>query len=195
MRAPTLETNRLTLRPLTVSDSDALVSTIFGDPDIDWRYGLVCDCSTPERQRAAALDWIEDANAYWSPQGWGAWAIRIRDDQLGEVGRFIGFCGFFTADDPVPDHELAYGVAKDMWGKGVATEAARACLRYIFTDVGVERVETVAHPTINLGSSRVLEKAGLEFLGQIDYLGSVAAGHGLFNHFGVDRDIWLSRNT
>lgn len=72
MRAPTLETNRLTLRPLTVSDSDALVSTIFGDPDIDWRYGLVCDCSTPERQRAAALDWIEDANAYWSPQGWGA---------------------------------------------------------------------------------------------------------------------------
>lgn len=82
-----------------------------------------------------------------------------------------------------------------MWGKGVATEAARACLRYIFTDVGVERVETVAHPTINLGSSRVLEKAGLEFLGQIDYLGSVAAGHGLFNHFGVDRDIWLSRNT
>ncbi len=195
MRAPILKTDRLTLRPLKLGDTDALVSTIFGDPDIGWRYGLVSDCSTPERQRATALDWIEDANAHWSPHGWGAWAICIRDSELGELGRFIGFCGFFTADDPVPDHELAYGVVKDMWGKGVATEAARACLQYIFTEVGVERVETVVHPTINLGSSRVLEKAGFEFLGQIDYLDSVAAGHGPFNHFGVDRDVWLDRNS
>ncbi len=195
MRAPILKTDRLTLRPLKLGDTDALVSTIFGDPDIGWRYGLVSDCSTPERQRATALDWIEDANAHWSPHGWGAWAICIRDSELGELGRFIGFCGFFTADDPVPDHELAYGVVKDMWGKGVATEAARACLQYIFTEVGVERVETVVHPTINLGSSRVLEKAGFEFLGQIDYLDSVAAGHGPFKHFGVDRDVWLDRNS
>lgn len=194
MQAPTLKADRLVLRPLTVSDADALVSTIFGDPDIGWRYGLVSDSSTRAQQRATALDWIEDANAHWSPHGWGAWAICVRGSELGEVGRFIGFCGFFTADDPVPDHELAYGVAKDMWGKGVATEATRACLCYIFTEVGVHRVETVAHPTINLGSSRVLEKAGFEFLGQIDYLGSVAAGHGLFYHFGVDRDIWLDRN-
>ena len=146
MRAPILKTDRLTLRPLKLGDTDALVSTIFGDPDIGWRYGLVSDSSTPEQQRATALDWIEDANAHWSPHGWGAWAICVRGSELGEVGRFIGFCGFFTADDPVPDHELAYGVAKDMWGKGVATEATRACLRYIFTEVGVHRVETVAQP-------------------------------------------------
>ena len=42
MQAPTLKADRLVLRPLTVSDADALVSTIFGDPDIGWRYGLVC---------------------------------------------------------------------------------------------------------------------------------------------------------
>ena len=66
-------------------------------------------------------------------------------------------------------------------------------MRYIFVEVGVERVETVAHPTVNLGSSRVLEKAGFDLLEQIDYLGSVEAGHGLFNHFGVDRHVWLAR--
>ena len=70
-----------------------------------------------------------------------------------------------------------------------------ASLSYIFVQVGVQRVETVAHPTVNLGSSRVLEKAGMDLIGQIDYLGSVEAGHGLFNHFGVDKNVWLTRQT
>ena len=193
MRPPTIATDRLMLRPLEVADAGALVRTIFGDPDIGWRYGLVSDTSTPERQHETALEWIEDANAHWTSHGWGAWAICLRDEEFGQPGELIGFCGFFSADEPVADHELAYGVAKPFWGKGFATEATVASLSYIFVQVGVERVETVAHPTVNLGSSRVLEKAGLDLIGQIDYMGSVEAGHGLLNHFGVDKDVWLTR--
>ena len=192
MPPPSLTTDRLILRPMRTGDADTLVNRIFGDPDIGWRYGLVSDTSSEELQHQAALEWIDDANAHWVPHRWGAWAICLRFDCLGEKDELVGFCGFFSADDPIPDHELAYGVAKPLWGNGIATEAVRACLRYIFVEIGIERVETVAHPTINLGSSRVLEKAGFHLLEQIDYLGSVEAGHGLFNHFGVDRQVWLA---
>lgn len=195
MTPPTLTTERLTLRPFSTDDADAFVSAIFGHPDIGWRYGMVADTSTPEIQKETALDWIEDANDHWATKGWGAWAICLRGEALGPDGALIGFCGFFTADKPVEDHELAYGVTKKYWDKGIATEATIASLNYIFREVGVERVETVAHPTVNLGSSRVLEKAGLDFLGEIDYMGSVAAGHGLFNYFGVDRDVWLRQRS
>lgn len=193
MRRPTLRTARLILRPMEPADAEALVRTVFGDPDIGWRFGMVADTSSPEAQRETALEWIEDANDHWDTGGWGAWAICLAKGEPGEAGEFVGFCGFFTASAPVDDHELAYAVAKAHWGRGIATEAAVASLGHIFSLDGVERVETVAHPTVNLGSSRVLEKAGFDLLGQIDYMGSVAAGHGLFNHFGVDRAVWLAR--
>lgn len=191
MQRPTLTTDRLLLRPMTKDDAADFVRTIFGDPDIGWRYGMVADTSTPELQHRNALEWIEDANDHWVV-GWGAWAVCLQGSDLGPDGAFIGFCGFFSADDPVDDHELAYGIAKPFWGKGIATEAVTASLEFIFQQVGVERVETVAHPTVNLGSSRVLEKVGLTLIAQIDYMGSVKAGHGLFNHFGADRNAWLA---
>lgn len=190
---PTLSTEHLVMRPLETADAEALARAIFGDPDIGWRYGLVADTSSPERQRQTALEWIEDSSAHWRARNWGAWALRLRRPEDPASEDLVGFCGFFSADAPVPDHELGYGIAKPHWGRGFATEAAIASLRFIFTVPGVDRVETVAHPVDNLGSSRVLEKAGLRWLGHIDYCGSVAAGVGLFNHFGVDRADWLRR--
>jgi RimJ/RimL family protein N-acetyltransferase len=93
---------------MTIGDGDALVSRIFGDPDIGWRFGLVCDTTTKELQRQAALEWIDDANAHWALHRWGAWAICLRSDHLGKKGELVGFCGFFSADDPIPDHELEH---------------------------------------------------------------------------------------
>lgn len=78
-----------------------------------------------------------------------------------ENGELIGFCGL--------DHlwggeeiEIGYWLAPDYWGKGLATEAAQAVLRYGFGRLGLLRIVAVAHPE-NQASIRVLEKLGMAF--------------------------------
>ncbi|MGW4718409.1 GNAT family N-acetyltransferase [Nocardia sp. NPDC004260] len=95
----------------------------------------------------------------------------LRDYQLGPAGRFAVFeqsTGVFVGwlalqpppDGSVTDVELGYRLAAAAWGRGYATEAARALIRKGFTDLGVGRVwaQTMA---VNLTSRRVMEKAGL----------------------------------
>jgi ribosomal-protein-alanine N-acetyltransferase len=61
-----------------------------------------------------------------------------------------------------PEIELAYGLAKPYWGSGFATEAARACLRYGFAEMKLERIVAVVNPG-NVASQRVLEKLGMKY--------------------------------
>ncbi|MFB8438637.1 GNAT family N-acetyltransferase [Streptomyces niveus] len=59
--------------------------------------------------------------------------------------------------------ELGYRLHRAAWGRGYATEGARALVRKAFTELGTERV-TANTMTVNVGSRRVLEKAGLTFV-------------------------------
>lgn len=191
MTPPVLTTERLTLRPLIGADAPALVDAIFGDPDVGWRYGLVAEIENAEAQHQTALEWIADANAHWD-KGWGGWAIVPRPGVFPDTTGLIGFCGLFSANISVPDHEMAYGVAKRFWGRGIATEAATEAVRCMFQNIGVDELETVAHPEVNLGSGRVLRKLGFRRVGPVDYLGSGAAGEGYLDHFRLDRTDWLA---
>lgn len=70
----------------------------------------------------------------------------------------IGFCGFIPASDGV---EIGWRLAKEFWGRGLATEAARAVLKHGFETLGFQRIiATVQVP--NLASIRVVEKLGLK---------------------------------
>lgn len=93
----------------------------------------------------------------------------------------IGTRGYWAAEEkatgvllgwfefrPLDDHscavvELGYRLNKAAWGWGYATEGSRALIRKGFTDLGVERV-TANTMTVNAGSRRVMEKAGLSFI-------------------------------
>ena len=55
--------------------------------------------------------------------------------------------------------ELSYGLRRDRWGMGYATEAAQACLRHGFEDLGLERIVADVDPD-NIASIHVLEKCG-----------------------------------
>ncbi len=78
-----------------------------------------------------------------------------------ESGRVIGFCGlaFYGTTGQV---EIGYWVARDLWGRGLATEAARAVLRYGLDTLKLERIISVAVPE-NRASIRVMKKIGLTF--------------------------------
>ena len=70
----------------------------------------------------------------------------------------IGFCGFVPASDGA---EIGWRLAKEYWGRGLATEAARAVLKHGFETLGFRRlIATVQSP--NLASIRIVEKLGLK---------------------------------
>lgn len=81
-------------------------------------------------------------------------AVTLRDG-----GRLIGNAGIRLSADTPGEAEIGYELAPDEWGKGYATEAARAVVRFGIAELGVHRVTawTVAD---NAGSIRVLEKLG-----------------------------------
>ena len=78
-------------------------------------------------------------------------------------GEVVGACGLIVSDDR-REAELGYWIGRPHWGRGYATEAARAAVAFAFERAGVGRV--VALPLAdNASSRRVLEKAGLRLIG------------------------------
>jgi ribosomal-protein-alanine N-acetyltransferase len=144
---PELETERLLLRHLTPDDLDEFGRRIFADPEVI-RY-LPRRDMTP-RERAERAYRIFDEN--WSRHRYGGWLITDKLD-----GQPIGACDL-DPEEP-SEVELGYSLATAYWGKGLATEAARAAVRFGFENAGLERIVAVVVPE-NTASSRLLERIG-----------------------------------
>ena len=150
-----IETERLLLRPFTLHDAEELHRT-WGDP-ASQRFGG--DWPRPETSDDTRR-YLEPVVAGQAERGYASWAVVERAS-----GRLIGDCGLFPADGVGPDVELAYGLAPDVWGRGYATEAAAACVRVGFGELGLERIVADVDPA-NTASVRVLEKLGFERTGE-----------------------------
>lgn len=89
----------------------------------------------------------------------GFWAAREKG-----TGAFLGWFELRPLDDHDPAvAELGYRLNRAAWGRGYATEGARALVDKGFTDLGIQRV-TASTMAVNAGSRRVMEKTGLTFL-------------------------------
>lgn len=144
-----IETARLRLRPLAESDLDALAA-IAADPRVMVHVGDGVPLS-----RAATALWINNAGASVRLSGIGSRAVTLRDDD-----RLIGWVGLI----PTPNQhclELIYGFARDHWGRGYATEAAKALLAA--SEPGL--VDATIDPQ-NKASWRILEKLGFVPIGE-----------------------------
>jgi len=71
----------------------------------------------------------------------------------------IGDLGLFRLNEQHGRAEIGYVVAREHWGRGVATAAARAALEWSFETLRLHRVEAIVHPD-NVGSVRMVEKLG-----------------------------------
>ena len=143
-----LETGRLILREFVPQDADALAA-VLGDPVAMQYYPAPFD-------RQGVEEWIERNISRYRRDGHGLWAMALKDS-----GELIGDCGCTLQEVEGANHvEIGYHVRRDLWGNGYATEAARACMQYAFTKLGVDRVISLIRPE-NLQSIRVAEKNGL----------------------------------
>lgn len=96
-------------------------------------------------------------------RGFAVWAVDAKD-----TGGFIGQCGLYPIEGTGPEIEIAYHYTKASWGRGYATEAAIAVLGYAFGPLRLDRVIALVMEQ-NLGSRRVVEKAGMRFEGTATY--------------------------
>ena len=153
--APTLETERLVLRPLVEADLGDL-HRISNDPLV--RRYLWDDEPV---SRATIGEVIAQSTRMFSEEGVGLFGVRLRGGE-----KLLGFCGFVRLEE-MEEMELGYELTPDYWGRGLATEAARACLRYALEEVSLPRVIAGANAP-NVASLRVLEKLGMKPLGSIN---------------------------
>ena len=149
MLFPQITTTRLYFQPFTMGDIDAL-HQLWTDPDVR-RYLWDDEVITRETAEEA----VRASLASFQTQRFGFWTLCFRKNPT----TLIGFCGLRFFDDP-PKIEILYGVAPIHWGKGLATEAARAVLRYGFEELRLEKIWGGADAP-NVASIRVLEKLGM----------------------------------
>jgi RimJ/RimL family protein N-acetyltransferase len=152
-----LETRRLVLRRLAVTDADNLFE-LDSDPEV-MRF-LTKGKPTP--RPVIENEVLPRFLGYYGRQGGlGVWAAIEK-----ATGEFIGWFALVRHDDAeggAGTVELGYRLRSAAWGKGYAAEGSRAVIRKGFAELGAQRViaQTMA---VNLRSRRVMEKAGLRYV-------------------------------
>ncbi len=151
---PPLLTERLELRRFVGRDLGPLL-TVFGDPEVMRFVGTDRRPLTGDAVKVL----MRTADGHWSRHGFGLLAIVER-----ESGRVVGEAGLQVLEAG-PDIELGYTLRHAAWGRGYATEAARAVLHWAFAGLRLERVVAVADPD-NDASLHILDKTGMRRLGR-----------------------------
>jgi ribosomal-protein-alanine N-acetyltransferase len=145
---PTLETIRLSLRPLTINDF-ANFYEYAQDPAVSGPGMWLPYPSEAEAQK----DFERILSAYTRNLMW--WALEDHG-----TGKMIGRCQLSDYDPEDAHAELSYALHRNFWGQGLMSEAARAVLGYGFEFLKLNRVGAQVFVD-NQGSIRMLEKLGM----------------------------------
>lgn len=163
----TIETERLLLTPWTESKEDAEGLYAYAkDPEVGPNAGWKPHESVEESAMIIREKFIPETT----------WAIREKAD-----GKIVGSIGLMPdrRREDVNSREMGYSLAKDCWGKGYMTEAAKALMDYGFEEYGLVIMAICTGPD-NKRSQRVIEKCGFK------YEGLQRRGYHIYD--GTDRD-------
>jgi len=144
---PTLETERLRLRPFQLSDLDAYAD-FCADAEVMEFIGPGAVFS-----RAETWNHIARMLGHWQLLKHGMWAV----EELA-TGLFVGRVGSLQPEG-WPGFELGWLLGKPFWGRGFATEAAEAALGYAFKELNQSHVISLMYPK-NSASIRVAQRLG-----------------------------------
>jgi len=153
---PEIETERLLLRLFRPDDLNNLAG-LFSDPEV-MRY--VGQGDTVNREETGKA--LQSIIKHWETHGFGRWAAVDR-----VTHEFVGFGGLRSL---LGTPEVVYHFATAHWGKGLATELARASLRFGFEERSFDRVVAIAKP-LNTASIHVMEKLGMHYQMHASYYG------------------------
>jgi len=158
MLIPTLVTERLTLRPFTMADVDALQQVMA--PAEVMRY--FPNPQPPDRARVERL--IAGQLQHWEDHGLGWWVVEPRGK-----AELIGWIGLQYLPE-THETEVGFLLAQPWWGQGLASEGVVAALHFCFDELHLRQIVAVVHPQ-NRRSQRVIEKLGMRLTGEAVYFG------------------------
>jgi ribosomal-protein-alanine N-acetyltransferase len=157
------ETGRLILRELMPSDDDGMFE-LDADPAVHKYLG-----NKPVKTIVESREVIAFIRQQYIDFGIGRWAVI---EKLS--GDFIGWAGLKFITDTVNKHtnyhDLGYRFINRYWGKGYATEAARAIVKYGFEELSLNEIYAITDIE-NLASKKVLQNSGLKYIEDFDLKG------------------------
>jgi ribosomal-protein-alanine N-acetyltransferase len=158
---PILETERFFLRKLEESDLEGFFE-LDSDPEVHRYLG-----NEPVSDRKKLMDVIHYVQQQYIDNGIGRWAIIDKQN-----GDFIGWCGLkfveYMVNGRTGYYDLGYRLIRKHWGKGVATETARASINYGFEVMGLEEIIGAIHRD-NVASRNVVHKLGFTLKEEFDF--------------------------
>lgn len=209
-RLSTIQTPHLTLRPLKAADAVAL-HRIYQTEGL-LRY--FPDPNPPQIKRVERF--VAGQQEHWQKFGYGNWGILPVENQETQASSVVRngiphtdhLAGFHPAPQSMSsgrrqeiigwaglqflpelnEIEVGYLLDQPFWGKGYATEAARASLRFGFEHFGFPRMIALVHPE-NIASRRVIEKCGMRYEKTISIWGVELMRHS------VDRISFMTWNA
>jgi RimJ/RimL family protein N-acetyltransferase len=152
-----LTTERLIVRPWTVDDAEAALA-IYGATDVTrWLTPVMDRVDDLDAMRSVLHAWIEAQPNMLPPRG--RWAVQLRDGKEAIGGLAIRLLPPFEED-----LELSWQLRPEAWGKGYASEAARALAKWAFTQ-DIDELFAVARPT-NTRAISTARRVGMEWVGE-----------------------------
>jgi ribosomal-protein-alanine N-acetyltransferase len=146
----TLTTERLLLRQWRDDDREPFAA-MCADPEV-MRYFP----PLPTRDESEA--WIENQGLLLDLRGWGLWPVEVAGG-----APFVGFVGLAEPQFEAhftPCVEIGWRLAREHWGRGYATEAARAAAAFAFDELGLDEIVALTVPA-NARSRAVMERLGM----------------------------------
>jgi RimJ/RimL family protein N-acetyltransferase len=141
-----------------MAESDqTLLEGLLGDPEVMWVYPAPFDA---ERVRG----WIAWNRRLYRERGFGLWLLHET-----ATGEFVGECGLVEQTvEGATEVEVGYQLHRRCWGRGLATEAAGACVAHARDAVGLERIVALIDPR-NTASQHVAANVGLALEREVQF--------------------------
>ena len=148
--------------------------------------------STLDEEQSNAM--ANKIKSIMSERTWGFWAVELLDEQ-----QFIGFVGLHKPvyELPVsPCIEIGWRLAKEYWGKGYATEAGRASLKFAFEELALKEVYSFAS-VVNKKSWLVMQRLGMKNTNSNFEHPIIPENHHLREHvlYKITKEQWNQDNT
>lgn len=174
----TIETTRLTLRRLELSDAEMMFCNWTSDDKVTrflrWdAHKLIDDTKNMIQQ------WVNNYQ-YDSTYYWG---IYLKD------GKMIGSIGITITSEYDFKGELGYKIGSRWWSQGYSSEAARAVIDYMFRNTDIERIDAYSSVE-NPASGKVMEKTGMHYEGLLRNYYRTRDGFHDCTLYGIVRNEW-----
>ena len=150
----TLETERIILRKFTINDAENMFKNWANDNDVT-KYLVWPSHQDLNVSKNVLEQWIQK----YKKIDFYQWAIELK-----EINEPIGSISVVKQSDDIKMVHIGYCIGKKWWNKGIVSEALKELIRFLFENVGVNRIESRFDPN-NPNSGKVMAKCGMKYEG------------------------------